>query len=635
MPPKTFIVWLLFGIGCSAQVPATPLGSVVSDANGSLSTLADACKSAEAARLPLLITRRWTVAANLSCNALLVAGGGMLQPVAGVVLTVPVPYPCSSQLFDVSVGGSGSLMFSSDPLGLGSNPFCFGAKADGNHDDTLAIQAASDAAMRWNGLIGVAITWLNLPVGQYLTTSTIFWHARGAHAGTWRGFQVRGGSKEDTVISYNGPPGAAAIEARIFFSSVSGLQITSARPGGWLSGFEYDTVSSESQISDVLIDCKGHPGDGLVIGRGGSQADMLLISSVGTIDCTSGNGIVNMNPNALSITLSSVTSAHNFIAVRTATSTNMTIIGGEYDANDINFWPNPGTFLNVIGPRSETSKRTLFSTTGRYTQNINFIGYQLSSNNPLRPPTTVTANSGAGEIRLSQPGFIGGDYIIIAGAGPGGADLHTFISNFTSPVAVTIANPVATSVSNAPVTLDGAVEQYNFREAAGGPYVHIGNYFNLTSGASFTQAIGPQIFIGNGWRENISNPYGFTAASATPGPGMATLLGNSYRANEATPARMLNSAGQNMPVTLAVNTSEQDVSQAALFQTANTRSTTISRLLGGTEGEVIYIAVHDSYTSFSSAGNIRFGGAGPIAPLVNSLCEFVNYGGYWHMGQCR
>jgi hypothetical protein len=516
------------------------------------------------------------------------------------------------------------------PLGAGSSPFCFGAKADLRHDDTLALQAASDAAVQWTGQVGSAVTWLNLPPGRYLTSSTIFWHERGDHTGSWWGFQVRGGSKASVIIDYTGPSNTPAVDSQLFFGSVSGFRIVSDRPEGWLSGFEYDTYSSQSQISDVFIDCQNHPGDGIAIGRGGSQADMLLLSSVGVLNCPSGTGIVNLNPNALSITLSSVTSGHNFIGVKIATTTNMTIVGGEYDYNDINFHPQPGTFLNVFGARSEGSRRTLFTTAGTYPQNVNLIGYNLASDNPERPESTATTKESTSDIVLSRPGFVPGDFVVIRGAGANGSDLHTSIANYRSPTEFVLGNPAGRSITGARIALDASVKQTGFREAAEGPYVHIGNFYNVDSGSTFSQAIGPQVFIGNGWTEDIANPFGLLGGL---GPGPASLFGNGYHASPAAP--MLNTGGPNKPVTFAPNAGAQDVSPGTLFQTANTRDTVISRFMGGTQGEVIYVAVHDGFTSFASDGNIRFSGNGPVKPTANALCESVNFGGYWHMGSCR
>jgi hypothetical protein len=57
------------------------------------------------------------------------------------------------------------------------------------------------------------------------------------------------------------------------------------------------------------------------------------------------------------------------------------------------------------------------------------------------------------------------------------------------------------------VSLNPAHEQNNFSENGGGPYVHVGNYFNILTGAVFPLANGPQIFTGNGWSENIPDPW--------------------------------------------------------------------------------------------------------------------------------
>jgi hypothetical protein len=507
-------------------------------------TLTHACEAAGSSRRILVISKTWTNVSSLNCPSTLAFSGGTLQLAPGAVVTVPAPATCGAMGFDVSKSGPGSVLFSSDPYNAGSNPRCFGAEGDGAHDDTLAIQAAIDAvAGPWNRATGYpATTFVALPAGVYNTTSELRVYKDGTpHRGSqgYEHFILRGAGKALTEIRYKGSnttPAIRAIGGEMLFSDLS---IADRNPAGWISGIDYDGDesigrSTQSAITNILIDCLSHAGDGITIGRSLYQADSLSIDHPEIRACTSGRGVVSLNGNALSTVLVHAVIYYCWIGAMAGTSTNMSIFGGEFDSNDVNFEPWAGSVFLVEGVRSEKSKRTMFTGAGAYGQNFTLQNYQFSSNNMTRPPAKTTTMPGASRIELSVAGFTLGDSIVIAGAGLNGADLHTKITAMSSMTSVTVNAPAVSGVRDAQVTLDQTVNQNTLEENGGGPYVHIGNYFGPKSGATVSTANGPQVFIGNGWAMNITNPFGRPATSVGQVPGMVTLLGNYYNSTTGT-----------------------------------------------------------------------------------------------------
>jgi Pectate lyase superfamily protein len=500
-------------------------------------TLPHACQAASSAARILVISKAWSNVPSLECAAhLAFLGGGRIQLAAGAIMTTLVPAICGDHGFDVRTSGPGSVLFTADPFNLGSNPRCFGAAGDGRHDDTLAIQAAIDAvAGLWNGATGYpATTFVVLPAGAYVIMSQLRIYKAGApHAGaqSYEHFSLRGAGKAVSVIYYTGSrmtPAIRAIGAEMLFADFA---IVDRNSSGWVSALDYDGAASigrstQSTIENVMIDCESYPGDGITIGRSLFQADSLSIYHPEIRRCSSGRGVVTLNGNALSTVLYHAVIGQTWIGAMSGTSTNMSIIGGEFDDNDVNFMPGAGSVFLVEGVRSEGSKRTLFAGVGHYPQNVTLQSYQLSSNNVNRRSIKTTAIAGASQIALTGAGFTFGDYIVIAGAGPNGADLHTEITSMSTLTDVTINPPVVAGVREAAVSLDETVNQNTLEENGGGPYVHIGNVFGAKSGATTSIANGTQVFIGNSWTMNIADPFGSTATSPKRPPGQVILFGN-------------------------------------------------------------------------------------------------------------
>lgn len=558
IPKFTFILPPLFCSALVAQAPGTAtehpsldMANVVSDS--SYTTLSDLCTAAAKTHGIILITREWVLQQSLNCPTSLafLNPRGRIRLIGNAVLTTQVPAVCITAGFDISSALPGSVLFTSDPANAGSNPRCFGALGDGANDDTASIQAAIDAvAGQWNGNTGYSSkTYLTLSPGTYKITAGLRIFKPGSlHPGrqSYESFQLRGAGKTLTAIYYYGPRSSAAIRAigaDMLFSDFSIFDRTST---GWLSAIDYDGDqsigrSTESAMNNLLIDCLKHPGDGIAIGRSGFQADSLSVYHPEIRYCDSGRAVVTLNGNALSTVLYHPVVGHCWIGAESGTSTNMSIFGGEFDDNDLNFMPGAGSVFTVEGVRSENSRRTMFSGTGAYPQAFTLQNYLLASDNPARPSFSVTSASESTSITLAAPGFTFGDYVVIVGAGKGGADLHTKITNMANSTSATIYPPIATSVIDAPLRLDSSVNQNALEENGGGPYVHIANVFVPHSGATVSKALGPQIFIGNSWTMNITNPFGITgSAGLTPS---VTLQGNWYN----------NSPTTLMPNTLPAN----------------------------------------------------------------------------------
>lgn len=106
----------------------------------SSATLAQACAAANSARKPLVITRNWADVSTQNPGCAITAGGGMIRPARGAVVTVSVnPNTPPQKLFDTSVAGPGSIIVSQGY----ARPEWFGAVANNaSADSAPAINAA-------------------------------------------------------------------------------------------------------------------------------------------------------------------------------------------------------------------------------------------------------------------------------------------------------------------------------------------------------------------------------------------------------------------------------------------------------------------------------------------------------------
>ena len=289
--------------------------------------------------------------------------------------------------------------------------------------------------------------------------------------------------------------------------------------------------------------------------------------------------------------------------------------------------PGGGSVFLVSGVRSEQSKRTMFTGVGAYPQPFTLQNYGLSSQINSRPATTGTVTAGSATVMLSTAGFTFGDSIVIAGAGMAGGDLRTKITSMANPVSAGVFPPIATSAAHAAIILDKSVSQNSLEENGGGPYVHLNNLFNPSSGTTVQGANGPQIFIGNVWMEKLSDPFASNAVSALRS---ATLIGN-YAGG--VPMNVMNQRAGQAAAAIPDGSSTVDVSGGGLFSTGNSSRTSIRVLTGGVAGDVVRIVVTDIHTSFETTGNLRFPGLNPMPALQSGVYEFVcrGVGGPWNM----
>lgn len=438
--------------------------------------------------------------------------------------------------------GSGSVVFGANASVSEVYPQWWGALADGSNDDTAAIQSALDACKGVNnGSWWVSACSVLLPTGNYKTTAPLKMYANTA-AGGYSGMKLCGVSKYATEISYSGSSSSSAIRMIGLQQKVCDLHLLNV--SGWLDGIQYDGdsgvgISTGGKIQDVWIEGDSKAGNGITTGRTTFQADQLDIDHVYISGLISGRGVQTLDSNSLSINLISPTISHCWIGVQTATTSNLTIHGGELDDNDVNWIPGSGSNFTVNSVRSEGSKHSLVTASGSFPQAVSVTGYQLASdyateNSPTRQAATGT-NTDSTHVTLSAASVTWGDWITIAGAGAAGALLHTHVASMTDPTHIVLdVAAISTNVVGATVLLDASVDQNNFSENGGGPYNHIGNYFNISTGALFNQANGPQNFIGNGWAENIPNPFNIALGSLSTYPAKASWTGNYYNGSPST-----------------------------------------------------------------------------------------------------
>ena len=625
-----------------ALLASFPIGAAAAVADSAYTDFAAACAAALAKAntdRTLTVSKAWqgvraqTCAANLDFHA-----GGLLQPAAesALILAGNVISPIT-RIFDITLQGS-SVTFGPTVLMPEVYPQWWGAKGDGSNDDTAAIQAALDSVRGAES--GAAFSGqapIVFPSGTYRTTAQLRAYAAGpARALEYENYVVKGaGGAQASKISYVGPANQSAIRWMGGFGEISDLSIVDAGTG-WIAGISYDGEaglgrSTKGVFDHVVVNCNGRPGDGIDIGRTRLQADQLSIRDPFIVQCTSGAGVNVMDANAVSINLYNATISDSWVGVRgSAPGTNLSLFGGEIDHNDLNFYPAAGDVWLISGVRSENAKRTLYTNGGNYSESFTLMNYILSNIDASRPPARTTAAAGAMTVVLSAAGFTFGDAIVIAGAGAGGGDLHTYISSMRDPLTASIAlAPVVTGVQDAQVTLDSSAQQNDLVENGKGPYVHINNFFSPLAGATVNASAAPQIFIGNTWTANISTPFGSGAGSGhfqSP-----VLLGNLVDgSNTATP--MMNLTGH-FEATFKPNATSQDVSRGNLFTTANSSNTAIANFTGGFYGQAVQVFISDTHTSFTTTGNLQLPGGAPVQASQFGVYEFVcrGNGGPWAM----
>lgn len=117
----------------------------------------------------LIITKAWAAITTqtLACNLQFYATG-RLQPAPAQILTISgtVTAPESQQIFDVSLGGSGSILFSGTQITVEA-PW-YGAVADGTTNVSIPVTAAIVSA-------GSASMVVDFPVGKYAICPSVPW----------------------------------------------------------------------------------------------------------------------------------------------------------------------------------------------------------------------------------------------------------------------------------------------------------------------------------------------------------------------------------------------------------------------------------------------------------------------------
>lgn len=505
------------------------VGNGSTDERAALNTLANTTMTAGGILYFPPGTYRISSAITFPANVILsFCPGAMLSMDSGVIVTIWGQIQAGlCQIFS----GVGTIAFGSayDTKGRqadGIIPQWWGALGNTAHDDTAAIQAALDAC----GITGGTVF---LPTGTYKTTATLTMFPGAGGLGYW-GQWLKGASKWASRIAYSGPTNTSCIRMAGYLQKVSDMCLQNV--GGWLDGIEYGGTpslggfTSGGKIADVYISGESMPGNGISTGRGQFQADQLTVDHCMFTYLTSGCAFTVLDSNALSNNLYNCDIGHCWIGViGVVPSTNIGVFGGEFDDNDINFIASAGPPFTVHGIRTEGSKKQFWSSVGSYSQPCSFTSYLLASSWSMehaqpRPSVTCTSTD-ATHITLTPVGAVSGDcgtvtfgdYIIIAGAGVAGADLHTHIQTMTDKTHASLDGAaISTAVTNAAVTYDTTVTQYNFFETAGGPYVHTACAFNHygsnASETAFPQAVGDQSWIGCNWADNQPNPLGLTYA---------------------------------------------------------------------------------------------------------------------------
>lgn len=411
----------------------------------------------------------------------------------------------------------------------GLNVRTLGAKGDNRSDATQAIQKAMDMTFGRGGRRGNVY----LPRGSYRINGQLEMYNTEESKQTDSGC-LMGDGIEQTILIWHGPPNQSAVRMIGAFQCVRDLTILA--DSDWLAGINYDGDphigrSTHGTIERVHINCNGHNGDGIDLGKNGFQADMLTIYHPYIQRCTQGNGIATWNGNVLSITVLGPTLGRNHVGILKGTTTNLSVFSGEFDRQDINFVATGGGPLNITGVRSENSKRSYFDGVGGAPQPVTFMNYFLANINVERPQARATIAMQSRDLTLSESGYVEGDWVSIPGAGPGSKPLRAKITEWSSPTQVKIQPPAATSVNGAPVNLDGA--QYNFEENSLGPYIHIGMLVQGPGSEVVPNTRGAQVFIGDVFGENVQNPFGLSSGAAMPPHSfIMSSFGNAHQATQ-------------------------------------------------------------------------------------------------------
>lgn len=634
----------------SVQPGGEPLG-VVTDV-GCVPLSLSAC-SARAVELnqSLTISLAWLSQSTETLGAAIqFFQGGSIQPASGqtVTLTGAITAEPYQQIFNISSGGK---IHISPGITQSVTPQNFGAVEDGSTDDTTKVQAAMDSVC-WSGYCNTSVLLLANSTGYKTTAQLNGYSASQGYAALHLGCAMSGDTR--CTINYYGPNTSAALRTIGKFDIIENISIVDQNATGWVAGWQYDgsastpnAISTNGHASNLWIDCNSYAGDGMQGEPGHYQADQLQADNLTVHNCLYGSTINIAFSNALAYLFNKPSLVNSHIGVTMATGTTATIVGGEIDEMDVNWMPNIGTQLTVLGGRSENSKRQFYwGSVGAANQNFTLVGFQVNNFIATRPATTGTLTGGTGTITLSVPGFTLGDNISIAGAGAGATACTKQITGIdTTLLIATLSNTCPTGVSGAAVTYNSGAQQDQFIANAAGGYAFEGNFFG---GPDSTHPVtfysNPNFpspgwsFINNSWRGLASaSPAGCTSNmfGANPTPSN-TILGANQCDNEAEvsgPYTMSNG----VPVTvqtLTANSTTWDLSKSTANNVTNTGSTAVRYIYPGDNagtpsgtcplgGSLYTVQVLDSQTTLVNTGNIQLGKASsPYTVAINQALIF-------------
>jgi len=408
------------------------------------------------------------------------------------------------------VGGGGGPATSSSVIDCSAPPF---NASSASADNASAINACLAAACGAGAIPGKSAS---LPPGTFTILSTLSMYDTTNSRVTDR-CVLRGAGTGLTTVQWSGTTATQpAIQMVGAFQTITELSLAATTP--WLTGIGYDGNSSVGRsthgvLRNIQISCNNNgafsqPGDGIQLGKGGTQADMLEIDHPYIKGCF--NGISLWNGNVLSINVIAPTMVRNHAGVYRAVTSNINVFGGEFDENDLNFSAGGGYAINIYGIGTEGSKRQYYENRGSYPSGTFIDGYSLRSSAQTRPAAngTIVMASSSTTLTLSTPSFIEGDQIVIPGAGVGGTTLSTTITALgTDYKTATISPAASTSVVAASITLDSGKVQYQFSFGGLGPYKIKNSTFADATGDYMNSPTtgGTLVIESNNWFENNLN----------------------------------------------------------------------------------------------------------------------------------
>lgn len=337
----------------------------------------------------------------------------------------------------------------------------FGAKGDNSTDDTVAINAAIQAAVNAQVFSGCVY----FPAGRYMVTGTIKMYNTASTGSTADGICLYGDNGLASQIRWNTTDVSKPVVS-IHAASARLDNIAIDMLGDALAAIAYDgdvTIgrSTMGGMRNIHINCENHLGDGIQLGAGTSQADMLEIDHPQIENCSQGSAIKTFNANVLNTNVVAPFFNHNWIGYNVNDSSNVHVFGGGHDAHDLVVKKNGiGTF-EMFGARSEGPKRVFFDSAAAGSNPVTFIGLRVDSMNVTRANVTGTITTGTNSLTLSAAGYTFGDQLVLSTAGAAGATLKVTVTDMADPTHVTVSANASTTMTGGAIGFYG----YNFAGA--------------------------------------------------------------------------------------------------------------------------------------------------------------------------